>query len=90
MTAVNHMLAHCQLILPLLGGKSTIVARQAFKEYFGIRPTIVCLIWKLLANNDLLPLKGADQTSSLGALFHESLPKTRPSMFCCWWIKWSR
>jgi hypothetical protein len=58
---------------------STIVARRAFKEYFGICPTIVCLIWKLLANNDLLPEKAQIKHLLWALFFMKVYPKQGPA-----------
>ncbi len=59
-------------------GSATVV-RRAFKEYFGIHSTIVCLVWKLLINKDLL-LKKTQIKHLLWALFFMKVsPKQGPA-----------
>ena len=58
---------------------SATVARRAFKEYFGIHSTIVCLVWKLLVNNDLLPEKAQIKHLLWALFFMKVYPKQGPA-----------
>ena len=55
------------------------VEGRSFKEYFGTTAAIVCLLWRLLVENDLLPEKAQVKHLLWALFFMKVYPKQEPA-----------
>jgi hypothetical protein len=55
------------------------VEGRSFKEYFGTTATIVCLLWRLLVQHDLLPKKAQVKHLLWALFFMKVYPKQEPA-----------
>ena len=55
-----------------------VVEDRYFKEYFGVSPLVVSIVWNLLAQHDLIPEKGEIKHLLWALVFLKVYPKQGP------------